>query len=525
MTAVAKIPRTETDFLVIGGGLAGLYASLAAARHGEVALVSKSALTASSSAWAQGGIAAAIASDDSTLLHLEDTLRAGRGLCNERAVEILVRQAPESIHKLEKLGVEFDRNEGGFELGREGGHSRRRILHAGGSATGGQIVAALARRVLCTDAIRVYDGQWAADLLADEDVCYGALTYARKEAQLRAFVAPVTILATGGAAGLYFRTTNPPTSIGEGVALAYRAGADIADMEFIQFHPTALVTRDGRSPLISEAVRGEGAILLDSAGRRFMPEYHELAELAPRDVVASAIHREMSKSGSDCVFLSLRHLSPDLVKSRFVNLYETCLEAGFDMTRDLIPVAPAAHYTIGGVRTDLNGQTSLAGLWACGEVAATGVHGANRLASNSLLECIVFADRAVETAAAGPAVREAKLGLSGAWPKSQELPLQPCDEANSKRLAMLLTERAGLVRSQTGLNEAWRELAELWAQSLEAVSEWRNRLQVARLIAQAALLRTETRGVHVREDSPKEEASWLKHIVLNQRCDPQFVSF
>ena len=516
---LSGLGRTEADVLVIGSGLAGLYAALCAAhKHANVALITKSALDASNSAWAQGGIAAAVSPDDSPALHIEDTLRAGRGFCHEKAVEILAEEGPERIKDLEALGVPFDRNEEGLDLGKEGGHSRRRILHAGGSATGKAIISALVDRVKSNANIRVFENVFAMELLSDGERCFGALAYDIKNKKPRLFLAQATILATGGAAGLYAKTTNPPTATGDGIALAYLAGAEIMDMEFVQFHPTALYSKNGHTLLISEAVRGEGAYLLDRAQHRFMPDYHELGELAPRDVVAQAIYCEMRKSGADCVFLSLRHLGSEFIKQRFSNIYRACLAQGIDVTRDLVPVAPAAHYTIGGVCTDLNGRTNLEGLLACGEVACSGVHGANRLASNSLLECVVFAKRATE----------ASLKVEGLKVKSLKgLRLldfkRSVDFRLASRLACLMTEQVGLVRSRAGLSQALQELDELWELYGGESLEWRNRLLVARLIAQAALLRTETRGVHAREDFPKEDQSWRKHIVFKKGCEPELV--
>ena len=519
MTNGNKQEKIEADFLIIGSGLAGLYAALCAARHGEVVLITKSAFQESNSFQAQGGIATAISPEDSPELHLEDTLRAGRGLCNRNAVEILTREAPQAIKDLEILGVSFDRNEaGGLDLGQEGGHCRRRILHARGSATGESVVRALGRRVLDSPRIRLFEHTTAIELIAEEGRCFGALTYHRNERTSRILLAPATILATGGAAALYQRTTNPPTATGEGIALAYRAGGAVMDMEFMQFHPTALYQKGERGFLISESVRGEGAYLLDPAGRRFMPEYHELAELAPRDVVAAAIHHEMKKAGADCVFLNVTHLGADFVKRRFSNIYETCLQQGIDITRQRIPVAPAAHYTIGGGRTDLEGKTSLENLWACGEVAGTGVHGANRLASNSLLECVVFARRAVAAAAGS----SAHAGRTPTTEGSGGLPLE--DQPREwEPMARLLTEQVGLVRNRAGLNQALKNFEELVKSHDGTVSEWHDRLLVASLMAKAALLREESRGVHLREDFPAAEQSWQKHIVFQRGREPEFV--
>lgn len=511
--------RTEADFLLIGGGVAGLYAACCAAQRGSVALITKSALTESNSAWAQGGIAAAVSPDDSPRFHLEDTLTAGRNLCNEKAVEILTREGPDRVHEVEALGANFDRKDGVYDLGREGGHRRRRILHSEGSATGGHLVNVLVRRVRESSAIQVFEHSAALELLTKDGRCFGVRARELRSGAARLFLARNTILATGGAAGLFLRTTNPPTATGEGVGLAYQAGAEVMDMEFMQFHPTALYSRDGRSFLISEAVRGEGAHLLNAAGERFMLRYHEMGELAPRDVVSATIHKEMKESKKDFVFLSLEHLSGDFIRRRFPNIYEECLKQGIDITRDLVPVAPAAHYTIGGVRTDLEGRTSVEGLSACGEVAATGVHGANRLASNSLLECLVFGKRAVESASG-------KSASVAGWKTSIEPAKRTADERadETRRLGILLTNQVGLVRDQAGLCNAKRELDAMKAAGGEYSSDSRHRLTVASLMVQSALLRTESRGVHLREDFPTEDPSWRKHIVLQRGREPRFLN-
>lgn len=504
---MARADALTSDFLVIGAGLAGLYAALQAARYGSVCLLTKTSISETNSAWAQGGIAAAVDENDSPQLHREDTLRAGRGLCDERAVDVLVREGPECIKELERLGVAFDRTPSGYELGREGGHSRRRIVHAGGSSTGQRIVARLSALVLQNPNITLIEHAVVTELLTLEGCCVGARFLCDGREQL--VRARTTILATGGAAALYHRTTNPPGTTGEGIALAYRAGAELADLEFIQFHPTALALPTARSFLISEAVRGEGAHLLNPDGERFMLKYDERAELAPRDVIARAIFEEMRRFKTDHVFLSLRHLDPALVRSRFANIYETCLQYGLDLTRDLIPVAPAAHYTIGGVRTDLWAESTVPNLFAVGEVACTGVHGANRLASNALLECLVFARRAVE----------ASVRHKVASPSGQESDgIRACSPANShpselSRVKQLMTQYVGLVRDRAGLEYALAELS-----CLEAASSGllREQALVARLIAQSALFRAETRGVHIRSDFPDEDPAWQGHIIVQK---------
>jgi L-aspartate oxidase len=487
----------ESDFLVIGAGVAGLYAALRAAEHGSVCLLTKTSLSETNSAWAQGGIAAALDESDSPQLHREDTLRAGRGLCDERAVDVLVREGPQCIKELENLGVRFDRTPFGYELGREGGHSRRRIVHAGGSSTGQRLVARLSELIVQNPQIRLVEHAPVVELLTSDGVCVGARALCEGRSQI--VLARVTILATGGAAALYQRTTNPPGTTGEGIALAYRAGAELADLEFIQFHPTALAVPTARSFLITEAVRGEGAYLLNAQGERFMLKYDERAELAPRDVVARAIFEEMRATGTDHVFLSLRHLDPTLVRTRFANIYEACLHYGLDLTRDLIPVAPAAHYTIGGVRTDLWGETTLKNLFAIGEVSCTGVHGANRLASNSLLECLVFARRAVAAA----------VRLAPPLPKKRSFVAceAPQSDPNSlEQIKQIMTRYVGLVRDREGLERALRELSALPT----------DQALIARLIAQSALVRTESRGVHIRSDFPHEDPKLQAHTIVQK---------
>lgn len=503
---------TESDFLVIGAGLAGLYAALGAAQYGRVCLLTKTSISETNSAWAQGGIAAAVDERDSPQLHREDTLQAGRGLCDEHAVDVLVREGPQCIKDLESLGVAFDRTPSGYELGREGGHSRRRIVHAGGSSTGQRVVARLSELVLQNPHITLIEHSPVIELLTADGACVGAKVVREQTEQI--VLARATILATGGAAALYARTTNPPGATGEGIALAYRAGAELADLEFIQFHPTALAVPTARSFLISEAVRGEGAYLLNPDGERFMLKYDERGELAPRDVVARAIFEEMRRSKTDHVFLSLKHLKPDLVRSRFANIYEACRQYGLDLTRDLIPVAPAAHYTIGGVRTNLWAETTVKNLFAIGEVACTGVHGANRLASNSLLECLVFARRAVEAAVRQESseFRVASSELKNCERQGTSMGLTS-EEHCLDQIKRVMTEYVGLVRDRAGLEHAIHELSRLESRSSGLLKD---QALVARLIAQSALLRTETRGVHIRSDFPNEDPAWQAHIIVHK---------
>lgn len=463
MPGAADRDLLRCDLAVVGGGLAGLYAALCAAGEARVALLSKGPLAASASYLAQGGVAAALGEDDSPPLHAQDTLRAGRGLCRPSAVSILTEEAPARIVDLVELGVPFDE-----ELSLEGGHSRRRVARVDGAATGERIAQVLAERVLAHPRITVCEGERVLELWRCDDRCVGVLTDRRPVA------ARATLLATGGAAALWERTTNPPGAIGEGIAMAYRAGAAVADLEFVQFHPTALA---GSSLLLTEALRGEGALLLDREGRRFTDE------LGPRDVVARAI----AARGS--ALLDLRPID----RGRFPGLMATLERAGYDPAAEPIPVAAAAHYTIGGVVTNVDGRTELPGLYAAGECACTGVHGANRLASNSLLECLVFGRRAALAAPEDPE-------LPGELPPLPEPAPAP---AVTPSLREALWRHAGLVREADGLRRL-RRSAHL----------------LVRLIAESALARTESRGAHFRADFPTEDPALAAHVVLRPGQEP-----
>ena len=522
--SASDIREIHSDFLIIGSGLAGLYAALYASGFGSVTLLTKSTVEESNSYWAQGGIAAVVDPEDSTWFHIEDTLRAGRGLNDTEAVTVLVNEGKERVADLIRLGMKFDTGEKGLELGLEGGHTKRRVLHAGGSSTGREMVKFLIAAVEKNKSITKFESTGVIGFFSDGTACSGALA---ADANLNpvAFISKSTILATGGASALYERTTNPEGATGEGIALAYDAGAEIADMEFVQFHPTAFYNESGASFLITEAVRGEGAYLLDSGGKRFMHNYSELGELAPRDVVSRAIYMEMKKSGGDCVHLDMRHLDPTYIKTRFSNIYQACLAYGIDMTGGLVPVAPAAHYTIGGVRTGLSGETNIKGLFACGEVACTGVHGANRLASNSLLECVVFAKRAVDGAIEMPQARyrvpvaEVDPALFRSSGSQEKLFRELKTEASR-----IMNRRVGIVRSRENLEGALAELADV-ASSLERLSGYyrlklKMVLDVSAIITRFSLLREESRGVHIREDFPEEDPGWRKHIILKKGEEP-----
>ena len=482
MAAVESAGNGRVDLLVAGAGLAGMYAALEAAAAGaRVVLVTKGSLRASNSFFAQGGIAAAIGPDDDPALHLDDTMRAGRGLCDPAAVRVLVCEAAARIDDLGRHGVRFDTGpEGQPALGREGGHSRRRILHAGGSATGAHIAETLIARLSGHPGIEVIEQTAVVGLIADGDACDGAWVLGHDE--LRPIRARMTLLATGGAGALYERTTNPPGALGDGIALAHAAGAEVNGMEFVQFHPTALAVGE-RAFLISEAVRGEGAHLVDDHGDRFMVGRHADAELAPRDVVAREIQLRLAQGRLS--YLSLRHLDAGHMRRSFPNLVAGAAAAGLDLTTDLVPVAPAAHYLMGGIATDLTGATSVAGLYAAGECASSGVHGANRLASNTLLECFVFACRAVD---------------AGLDRTSEHVdappPEQPVGRVPLSELRRRMWRDAGPLRDAAGLTTV---LAWLDDQPPSATAA------VARMIAASALVRRETRGAHVRTDHPAED--------------------
>jgi L-aspartate oxidase len=519
------------DFLVVGSGLAGLYAAFLAARHGRVALLTKTDLTESSSYWAQGGIAAAIDPEDSAYFHFDDTIAAGRGLCRAAAVEILVGEGVDRVRELISMGMQFDAGESGPHLGLEGGHSRRRILHAQGNATGQAVVQFLMERVLAHPDIAIFDHTTVAELVVIDDRCVGLMAFQKEELAPTLFTARATILATGGAGGNYLRTTNPPTSTGDGIALAYRSGAEVCDMEFIQFHPTALYTESGSTFLISEALRGEGGHLMDAQGRRFMLEYDPRAELAPRDLVASAIFREMQKSGTDHVFLSMKHLDGNYIRKRFANVYEACRLHRIDITNDLIPVAPAAHYTVGGIVTGRMGGSSIWGLFACGEVACTGVHGANRLASNSLLECLVFAKRAVDGALTVTDDAPVKAAIVRELPVRDMTPVDPEVAGRLRRqMATLMTQNAGIIRGGPSLQKALIELYEIRERYHEELARWAGRplramQRVCTLIVRGALTREETRGSHIREDFPTEDARFDGHITHKRGMEPRIVKW
>jgi L-aspartate oxidase len=514
----------EADVVVVGSGVAGVTTVLAVRRalpDARILLATKSVLDDGSTRWAQGGIAAALGPGDSPAQHLRDTLTAGAGLCDERAVHALVTDGPPAVRRLISIGAEFDREPSGpLALTMEGGHLRRRIAHAGGDATGAEIsralLAALARAAASGE-LEVIEHALALDLLRSADGrAAGVTLHVIGEGQLDgvgAVHAGAVVLATGGFGQVYTATTNPQVSTGDGLALALRAGAETTDLEFVQFHPTVLwlgLGSRGRQPLISEAVRGEGAFLVDETGRRFMAGVHPLADLAPRDVVAKAIMRVMIEAGTDHVYLDGRQLGAQVWQRRFPTIGESCREHGINPVSELIPVVPAAHYASGGVRTDLCGRTTIPGLYACGETACTGVHGANRLASNSLLEGLVFAERIARTLAGALP--------PGGVPVADYRPAWLLDQSVVPALQRLMSARAGVLRSADGLAAAADGLAELSAQGCDkpAAEAWQatNLHLVASAMVAAARTREETRGSHWREDFPDSSDGWLGHLIV-----------
>jgi L-aspartate oxidase len=507
------------DYIIVGSGIAGLYTALLAREQGSVLIVTKGSIDDCNTKHAQGGIAAAIGKDDSPELHLKDTLTAGDGLCNIEAVRILVNEAPARIADLVNLGVPFDTVNGEIALTKEAAHSVFRILHAGGDATGEYIEVTLSKRVRASR-IQVLEDCLATEILVDQGAVRGVRALDCHTGSIEEFECRFLILATGGAGQLYKFTTNSDVATGDGITLAYRAGAEISDMEFFQFHPTALHLPGVAPFLISEAVRGEGGILRNVDGHRFMTDYAPEADLAPRDVVARSILYEMIKTSSGQVFIDATHLPRYVITNRFPQIYRFCLDHGLDITQNLIPVAPAAHYIMGGVRTNSWGETNIAGLFAVGETACTGVHGANRLASNSLLEAVVFAQRIVEGTLkkTTPERTPSRLGDDVRSSLSPRPTSKAVTSPSLSTLQALIWDKVGIIRSREDLTEAADILA-AWQQCLPQPKdrpshELANLVVTARLVTEAALLREESRGAHFRSDFPQSSPEWQRHIVL-----------
>ena len=532
-----RVPHLFTDVLIIGAGITGIRAALAVDPRLNVVLATKDRLKESNSAYAQGGIAGVFDPVDHFANHVADTMAAGKGLCDREIVETVVREAPERIQELTTMGALFDQADGEIALTQEGGHSHRRVVHALGDATGKEVMRALIERVRSESHIDIWENTFTIDLLTHEGECRGALVWNASHG--KTFVwAKQTILATGGAGRLYRETTNPEIATADGHAMAFRAGCELRDMEFMQFHPTVLYIAGSSRHLISEAARGEGGLLRDCFGNRFMPDCDPAAELAPRDIVSRAITRQMEKTRHHCVYLDLSHLPKELIAERFPHIRQVCAQFGLDLMRDLIPVRPGAHYMIGGVSVDSESRTSLPRLWAAGEVTSSGLHGANRLASNSLLEGLVFGLRAGRNASAAASGESDQftalpLRLDAAAAIPTERPFtdrnEPGDTATLKLDDLLnslnseMWRKVGIERNAIDLESAKLQI-EFWDRyvgpnefSITKGWELQNLLLVARLMVAAAIARTESRGTHSRSDFPQTDPHQAEHIRLVAR--------
>lgn len=513
-----KVPHYFADILIIGGGLAGFRAALAIDPSLSVVVITKESLGQSSSNYAQGGIAGVLDPEDRFENHIEDTLRAGGDFCHRDVVELVVREAPRRINELITWGADFDREAGDLALGREGGHSHHRIVHAMGDATGREIMRVVIQQVQARPNIEIWSDTFILDLLTHEGACRGALAWNPRHGKTLVW-SKQTILCTGGVGQVFRETTNPSVATGDGLAIAWRAGAVVRDMEFMQFHPTVLYIAGSSRTLITEAVRGEGAYLRDRNGVRFMPEYDPRAELAPRDVVSQAIVQQMERTQAPCVYLDMSHLPAEQVRARFPGIAKVCAEFNLDIARDRIPVRPGAHYMVGGCVVDRAARTTVPNLWAAGEVTSSGLHGANRLASNSLLEGLVFgayAGEGASAAALGMADELRGLALGNEPLDFPQEPLVVDDILNS--LKSLMWRDAGIRRDREHLAEAAQSIDE-WCRyvlprQFQQPQGWQlqNMLTVARLMVEAALVREESRGVHYRGDFPETDPAWRYHL-------------
>ena len=515
-----KIDKEYFDVIVVGSGIAGVYTSLEISKEYRVAILTKDTIETSNSVLAQGGIAVSLDKEDSPELHFKDTLYAGAGLCDENSVWVLVNEAAENIETLCELGVNFDRdNSKELSLSREGAHSMNRIIHAG-DTTGKEVCDKLTSIVRNRKNITIKERIFAVDIIMVGNECKGILAFDEDTSKLKLFISNAVICATGGFGQLYTNTSNPEVAIGDGVCMAYRAGAELMDLEFIQFHPTVLFHPQNKSFLISEAVRGEGAVLRNSKGERFMPEYHEQSDLAPRDVVSRAIFEEMHKTGTDHVYLDVTSMSKEYLENRFPNIYKTCLSYGIDMCKDYIPVAPAEHYCMGGIRTDTYGRTNIKGLYACGESACNGIHGANRLASNSLLEGLVFGHKIgkeVSLALRSESDRLPELSISYTLNSGSSEINEDSIRTDIKRI---MTYDVGIVRNRERLLVAKGKIDE-YSNLLRNLKnenikdfELQNMVLLSRLVIEAALEREESRGAHYRSDFDKtDDVRWKRNII------------
>ncbi len=536
----------HVDFAVVGCGIAGLRAAITLGEAGSVLMLAKDALTESATEYAQGGIAAALSDDDEITLHEQDTLAAGDGLCNREAVRILVQEGPQHIQELIEWGTQFDRAGTKLAFTREGAHSRSRVLHAQGDSTGREISRALFARANAIGSIRLRPHAFTTDLLCEDGCVTGLRFLDELTSTLHEVRAGAVLLATGGLGQVYSETTNPEVATGDGMAIAYDAGAVLSDLEFVQFHPTALAVRGAPRFLLSEALRGEGGVLRNALLERFMKRYHEAQELAPRDIVARAIVSEMQRTGADFVYLDLTRLGSSFLQKRFPRIYETCQQYGLDIGDDLVPVRPAAHYAMGGVRTDLWGRTSLAGLYAAGETASTGVHGANRLASNSLLEGLVFGARAGQAMAETirPKVKSVRVQKSGRRKKKAAAQDPGHNEVSGdnpghgpaacrerdvrfRMVQKILWRDAGIIRTGADLEQALEKLRALEierpAEPSRAACELYNIWTLGQLMVRSALARRESRGSHYRSDYPiRNDDDFARHSLISRGSDVSF---
>ncbi len=531
--------QIRSNFLIIGSGIAGLSLALKLAKLGTVSVVTKRGIEDSATFNAQGGIAAVMGDDDSLEDHVLDTLKAGAGLCREDVVRKVVEAGPGRIRELIALGANFSKGSNGrYDLGKEGGHTRRRIIHAA-DFTGREVMHALVESTKKDGNITIFDQHIAVDLITTSKLekkgggnrCIGAYILNKREGRVDTFLADATVLASGGAGKVYRFTSNPDVATGDGIAMAYRAGASVANMEFIQFHPTCLFHREAKSFLISEALRGEGALLKLKNGSRFMGRYHDMEELAPRDIVARAIDSELKRTGDDCVFLDISHRESRFVRERFPNIYERCLSYGFDITKEPIPVVPAAHYLCGGVVTNLDGKTDIEALYACGEVASTGLHGANRLASNSLLEGLVFADNIYQSISAAGKKGEESFPAVPDWNPGDAVDI---DESvvvsqNWDEIRRFMHNYVGIVKTNKRLERALRRIELIQAEIDEYywgfivtsdLLELRNIATISELIIRSAMMRKESRGLHYNVDYPQtDDAGWQHDTILKMKAD------
>lgn len=517
----------STDFLILGAGVAGLRAAIELSQYGRVTMVAKGGPQDNNSFYAQGGVAVALSEEDDVVLHLADTLKAGHQLCSRPATKILVEEGPSRIHELIDWGAKFDTVDGKLAFTREGAHSRHRVLRAGGDATGSEMVRALSVKAQTLKNLTWMGNHVAVELCIQDGRCWGASILDELSGTLKIVCAPATLLVTGGAGQVYARTTNPANATGDGIAMAYRAGAILEDMEFVQFHPTALYLPSSPPFLLSETLRGEGGILRNNRCERFMKNYHRSQDLAPRDIVSRAIWTEMQRTKARHVYLDVTHLGAAFLKERFPTIYSTCLRYDIDITEEWIPVSPSAHYFMGGVKTDLDGASTIPGLFAAGEVACSGVHGANRLASNSLLEGLVFGYRAAQAASSCSTISSSPDFSNSSLlrkPSGRKMSTQDVEKIRNS-LRRLMWSKVGLVRTGNSLKKTVDQIQQ-WAQKLSAAPwnrpglETRNMVLVGQCITEAALWRANSVGAHFREDFPFHKGfAWKAHSRCQQEID------